>query len=320
MTTCAILAVASISLVLYYIFFWEPRKVRYKTYEFSFRALPRSFDGFTILHLTDLHFRRRDSAKKKVLRSLAEEPVDLCLITGDFIESPDAIGICCEALTGLNAAHGVYGVLGNHDYYRYSYVDALRNRSITDRPNQSEELLRALSATGIKVLRNESVRVERNGEWIYVIGIDDGVTHRADMPLAVGSISKEEETLWILLCHTPDILKGARVAREFLLLAGHTHGGQVRIPLWGPVVNHSKLKDGFVSGSVRFGEGVVVVSSGVGVNGLFPFRWRCKPEVIRITLRRNEGRDARDKKKEPSRGFPASGCRAVGDGHEQQRD
>lgn len=287
MTTCSIFFVVLLSFLLYYIFYWEPRKVRYKSHEFSFRSLPRSFDGFTILHLTDLHFRRRDSAKKKVLRSLAQEPVDLCLITGDFIESPDAIGICCEALKGFNAAHGIYGVLGNHDYYRYSYVDALRNRSITDRLNKSEELLRALSATGIKVLRNESVRVERNGEWIYVVGVDDGVTCKADIPVALSSVSKEDDTLWILLCHTPDILKGCSIGHEFLLLAGHTHGGQVRLPLWGPLVNHSKLKDGFVSGSERFGEGVVVVSCGVGVNGLFPFRWRCKPEVIKITLRRN---------------------------------
>ncbi len=297
MLTLIIAAVLLLSFAVYYLVLWEPRKVRYRRHDISFHTLPRQFDGFRILHLTDLHFKARDESKKDALKALTQEPYDLCLITGDFIEDGAAIEACCEALKALKPLCGTFAVLGNHDYYRYSYVDAFRNRAITDRPNCTQELIDALSAAGINVLRNESVEITKNGARIYLVGVDDEVTCHADVSLALHSVPKDEATLLILLSHTPDIVKSSSIAQEYLLLAGHTHGGQVALPFWGPLVNHSKLKDGFVSGMARLGHGVIVVSSGVGVNRLFPFRLRCRPEILMITLRCEKNKKVVDEEK-----------------------
>ncbi len=260
------------------------RKVTVQEIDLSFETLPEAFDGYTILYLSDLHFNKREEKKTRLLASLASEPFDLCVVTGDMIEDDSAIHTCGQALNPLSAADGNFGVLGNHDYHNYSILDFLLNRHVTRRSNDTEGLVRVLHRTGFRVLRNESVEIRRDGASIWLAGADDAVTCRHDMEKSLTKVPQGAFT--ILLSHSPDVLKGLVLPGEHLTFAGHTHGGQVRLPVFGPIRNHSKLERGFISGQLRLERGTLVVSNGLGMNRFFPVRFRCRPEVHKVRLRR----------------------------------
>jgi len=279
-----LLLFSALVLAFLYLVVWEPGKIRHKKIELSFDSLPIPFDGYTILFLSDIHFKQRDARKEKVLTRLARKKADLCVVTGDLIETDDSIETCCRALRGLNPVDGLFGVLGNHDYFQYTLLDTMRGQEISSKFNQVERLVTELAHTGLRMLRNESVEIPRKGSSIFLAGVDDQVSGRDDMPKALDKVPQEAFT--ILLSHTPDILKHDRPKGVHLVFAGHTHGGQIMIPFWGPLVNHSKLKPGFVSGRINIGDMVLVVSNGLGVNRLFPFRFRCRPEIYTVCLRR----------------------------------
>ena len=265
---------------------FETRNVRIHRIDLFFDTLPEAFDGYKILHLSDLHIKKPNKRIPRVLASLAAEPADLCVVTGDLIETDKAIHTCQDMLKTLRASHGVFGVLGNHDYFRYSIWDMIRLRNITNKTNNAQGLVRVLNRAGFRVLRNESVEIHRNGASVWLVGLDDPVTNRHDVNKALTPVPSEAFT--ILLSHTPDVLKEARLPGEHLILAGHTHGGQILLPLWGPIMNHSRLKPGFVSGRMKLDNGFLVVSNGLGVNTRFPFRFRCRPEAYKIRLRKRD--------------------------------
>jgi predicted MPP superfamily phosphohydrolase len=264
--------------------FLQTRQLTHYRIDLFFKTLPAAFDGYTVLHLSDLHFGPRDRRKARRLAALNTPPADLCVITGDLIETDEAIAPCVEAVRDLLSREGTFCVLGNHDYYRYSAWDAYRRKDITDKPNNTELFIRGLVRNGVGVLHNQSREIRRNGESIWLAGVDDPVTLRDDVYTAVSAIP--EGAFRILLSHTPDVLKSLPSSGEGLVLSGHTHGGQVVLPLLGPILNHSSLKPGFVSGMIRRENTLLLVSNGFGVNRFFPFRFRCKPEAHTIHLRK----------------------------------
>lgn len=266
----------------------ETRNVRIHRIDLVFNTLPAAFDGYEVLHLSDLHINKPNKRTGRLLAALTVEPIDLCVVTGDLIENNEAIPTCLDSLWHLKPQDGKFGVLGNHDYFRYSLLDFLLNRHLTDVRNDSDSLIRRLSQTGFNVLRNESLEIKRNGASIWLVGVDDPVTGKHNVTNALAPVP--EKAFTILLTHTPDVLKETRLTGERLILAGHTHGGQVQLPFLGPVKNHSKLKPGFVSGRLTLGKETLVVSNGLGTNRFFPFRFRCRPEVHRIRLKK--GTDA----------------------------
>jgi len=284
MTTWALGILAFSGLALAGGAFLQTRRVRHERVDLHFENLPAAFDGYTVLHLSDLHFGPANRHKTVRLQALNTLPPDLCVVTGDLIETDAAIVPCVEALGGLQGRDGTFCVLGNHDYYRYSLRDAFSKKDVTDKPNNTELLVRGLRQNGVRVLRNQAVEIRRNGQSIWLAGVDDPVTGKDDASAARRSIPPDAFT--ILLAHTPDVLKGLSCGSETLVLSGHTHGGQVVLPILGPILNHSKLQPGFVSGTMRQGNTLLVVSNGLGVNRFFPFRFRCRPEVLTLRLRR----------------------------------
>jgi len=263
--------------------FLQTRRVRHRRIDLFFENLPPAFDGFTVLHLSDLHFVPADRRKAMRLQTLNAPPADICVITGDLIETDSAIVPCVEALGRLRSRDGTFCVLGNHDYFRYSLRDVLRNKAVTDKRNNAELLVRGLRRNGVRVLLNQSTEIRRNGQSIWVAGVDDPVTRREDVSEALCSIPPGAFT--ILLSHTPDVLKDLTCSGQNLVLSGHTHGGQVVLPILGPILNHSTLRPGFVSGIMRQKDSLLVVSNGLGVNRFFPFRFRCRPEAHTLRLR-----------------------------------
>lgn len=233
--------------------------------------LPKAFDGFTIAHLTDLHrgaLVPLSFIEKAVQMTNSAQP-DLVALTGDFISRRRKhIGDCAQAVSALVAPYGKLAVLGNHDYW----VDA-------------DAVTEALTgAGGCRVLKNEHVTVERGGAQLAIAGLDDPVTQNDDIEGTLSGVPADAAV--VLLSHSPDIVYQAADRGVDLILAGHTHGGQVVLPWLGPPIVNSRFGRRFASGLKRVNGTTIYVSRGIGVVGVgVPVRINCPPEVALITLR-----------------------------------
>jgi predicted MPP superfamily phosphohydrolase len=171
------------------------------------------------------------------------------------------------ALARLRGAHGIIAVLGNHDYW-------------TD-PDVVSHLLR--DTVGARVLKNETEFIARSGEHLAIAGLDDPVTKNHDFSATLAGVPDRCPT--VMLAHTPDITPQAAERGVDLVLAGHTHGGQVVLPWLGPPIVNSKYGRRFAAGLKQVGETQVYTNRGVGM-AIVPIRVNCPPEVALITLRR----------------------------------
>src|SRR5262249_25037027 len=184
--------------------------------------VPDTFDGFTILQLSDLHVDLNQDAMEQLMVLLRDISYDICVLTGDY--RGEAFGPFDAALAGMARVRAaldgpVYGVLGNHDTIR---------------------MVPGLEEMGIRMLLNESERIERGGGHIYLAGIDDAHFYGADnIEKAASGIPSDAFS--ILLSHTPEIYRQAVHADFNLLLCGHTHGGQICLPGGIPITLDSVL-------------------------------------------------------------------------------
>lgn len=227
--------------------------------------LPPSCDGYRIAFLTDTHvasFVRRDFYREIVARVNAFEP-DLILFGGDFVTFRRHISLAAEVLTdGLRAGEAMYAVRGNHDYW--AGIDLLENE---------------LAARGVEFLTNRSVMLR--GE-LPLVGIDEIYRGTPDVARAFAGIDPEKPCLAI--SHHPDVIDLLADRRADLLLCGHTHGGQIRFPFFGPVVVPSAHEGDYAAGFHRVRGVLLYVSRGIGA--IPPLRILCRPEVALFTLRR----------------------------------
>lgn len=232
--------------------------------------LPRlapAFDGYRVLHLSDLHMDAMPDRGASLRRTLADLNFDLCVITGDFrYELHGDYGRTMEDLAGLmpNLAcpDGIWAVLGNHDCL---------------------EMVTGLEALGIGVLINEAFRLQRAGAELWLAGVDDPhffETH--DLELALQPVPRHSPRL--LLAHSPEIITEAAAAGVDYYLCGHTHGGQVCLPGRIPILSNARCRRRYVSGSWRHGEMLGHTSRGTGAAGL-PVRIFCPPEIGLHVLR-----------------------------------
>jgi predicted MPP superfamily phosphohydrolase len=238
--------------------------------------------GLKVALLTDLHVGAPHMGAGRLRRVVeltnAESP-EVVLITGDFViggpkdeggerggvaggsfVEPEAIA---AELKGLRAPLGVYAVLGNHDWWY-------------DGPR----VARALEAAGVRVLENQAVRVGRGGAGFWLGGVADLWTRTPDVAGVLGQVTTDEPV--ILFTHNPDVFPSIP-ARVSLTLAGHTHGGQVNLPLVGRPVVPSKFGRRYAMGHVVEGGRHLYVSGGVGTS-IIPVRFRVPPEVVVLRL------------------------------------
>jgi len=219
------------------------------------RRLPVGFESFRIVHLTDIHhslFTPLEEVQRAVHLANSLEP-DIVALTGDYVTlSPAYIGPVADALGGLRARYGVFAVLGNHDFQ----VDA-------------EEITRALRARYIHVLRNAHHRLRDHTGTFWLLGIDDLWSGRNNLGAALNTVPARD--LKVLLCHNPQGIYEASAHAIDLVLSGHTHGGQVRLPLVGSVRGRSKLGERFVEGWNRLDGTQIYVNRGIG-KSVVPFR------------------------------------------------
>jgi uncharacterized protein len=247
----------------------EPYMLTIEHKSIQLDRLPKAFDGFRIVQLSDVHhgpFSDREQIERAVETANRLQP-DLIALTGDYISKERHYAApCAEMLGQLKARHGVYAVLGNHDHW----TDAAL---ITD----------LFRAEGITVLINEGMHFELNGSAFWLAGVDDTMVGLEDLSLALAGAREDEMKL--LLAHNPIILRRAARASVDLVLSGHTHGGQVAIR--GERTASGRPRKRLLKGLWRQGNTQIYVNRGLGTVVL-PVRYGCPPEVSLIELRSNQ--------------------------------
>jgi uncharacterized protein len=245
---------------------------------------PDARSSVTLLHLSDLHFVTADRGKARFLASLPRP--DLTMVTGDLLGEPEAVEAVAAALGPSRGTVGSYFVLGSNDYFAprpLSYLAYFRKRR-RRRPGLSgrgRELASRLEADGWIHLRNRKVSVEAAGLSLDLVGLDDPHIERHDLRVAV---RKDPGPFGLALVHAPDPVPELVALGYDLVVCGHTHGGQVRMPFVGALVTNSTIPTGLCMGLSRFGRTLLHVSPGIGTSKFAPFRFLCRPEATLLEL------------------------------------
>lgn len=240
----------------------------------------------SILHLSDIHFIKNPGSKRRFFQRLSMLNPDLIFLTGDIIDNNDGIDTAVQMISGLRARYGTFLVLGNHEYYDYRWIDNVRYHvglgKTTMTRNNIPRFVSELKKIGVHVLINESMKLDVHGTPVFIGGTDDPVTRKIDFERALHNMGPQ--SLNILLTHHLDaLLKLSHHGIDFVF-AGHTHGGQIRIPFLGPLIRETKLPRRYMDGLHEYKGMTVFVSRGLGAGrSLFP-RFFCRPEAIFFTL------------------------------------
>jgi len=235
-----------------------------KQIDLALEGLPHPFAGLRVMHISDMHVGApltRRAVRRALALARAAQP-DLILLTGDFVSYTRHLDLLPTLLGTLQAPLGMYASLGNHDQW-----------------TQPATLARILDAAGIRLLVNQHCVVTRGGARLIIAGVDDVWSGKPDLEAAL--LDAPADVPVILLAHSPDYADVALHAPVALQLAGHSHGGHIRLPLLGPLMlpRHGIRYD---RGLHRLGRMTLYVSHGVGG---WPLRIGCRSEVTLFTLR-----------------------------------
>lgn len=235
---------------------------------FYFPDLPDSFEGFRILLLTDLHLDGQPGLTEELSRQISGVEVDLCLLGGDIrMKTYGPMAKCLrhlrDLLPNVQSRHGIFGVLGNHDCIEMA-VD--------------------LEESGLVMLVNDSWEVSRDGESIWVVGLDDPHYYKVD---DAGRACRDipDHGFKIFLAHSPEAYKSAADYSSRLYLCGHTHGGQICLPGSRAIFTNSRAPRFTAVGRWQYKKMRGYTSRGAGSSGV-PLRFNCPGEISLITLRR----------------------------------
>ena len=235
-------------------------------FELRLKGLPAGFDGYRILHLSDLHLDMIDGLDHAIAIVTKGLSVDLCVMTGDYRSRffgpfDHVVDAMKDIMSGIESRDGFLVTLGNHD--EHAMADAFE-------------------AISLLVLVNESVLLERGGSFIHLTGVDD--VNRFYTPAADAALSLPEGAYGIVLVHSPEMAAAAAEAGYGLYLCGHTHGGQICLPGGIPVIVNLKRHYFYSKGLWKHGAMRGYTSRGAGLCGL-PARFFSRGEITVITLR-----------------------------------
>jgi len=239
--------------------------IQLKNITLRFSNLPQNFDGYRILHLTDLHLDMVAGLENKIISMLANIETDLCVMTGDYRR--DISGEFRQILkplqsikNNISASDGIFATLGNHDSYL---------------------MVKPMCKMGIKILTNETIKISRNREYLSVTGIDD--VHYYFSQDAITALSKNEPGFKIALIHSPELFDVAAENGYSLYLCGHTHAGQICLPGGRPLITHLSQGKKFYRGVWKYKNMTGFTGSGTGTSGI-PVRFNSQSEIALITL------------------------------------
>lgn len=256
---------------------WGNIALELNTYTMSSRGLPDAFDGYRIAQVSDLHNAEFGDRNQRLLEMLREAEPDMIAITGDLIDSRKTnIAVALAFAEEAVKFAPCYYVSGNHEA----------------RVSEYQDLKTGLEAAGVTVLDDAQVKIEVSGESITVIGVNDPSFHAdyltsdaAVMDRKLSELSSEDAGFTILLSHRPELFD-TYVAHDMdLILTGHAHGGQFRLPLIGGLIAPNQgLFPKYDDGLYSEGNTNMIVSRGLG-NSIIPFRFNNRPEVVLIELK-----------------------------------
>jgi predicted MPP superfamily phosphohydrolase len=252
----------------------EPSLLEIKELDINHPLIPKGFEGTRIIQFSDTHlgFQYDIEQFKKLVNKLNDLNPDIILFTGDLMDEPNKyskINDLVPLLDRLHAPLGKYCIYGNHDHGGYG----------------SEIYRNIMESTNFKVLLNQSVAIStKDGSRIYLIGIDDAMLGNPDLPLALKNVANNHFNL--LLSHAPDLAEAATQYPIHWQLSGHSHGGQVKLPILGALIIPPFAKlypEGLYTIEGKYPL-TLYVNRGIGTTRL-PFRFMAKPELTIFTLK-----------------------------------
>lgn len=259
---------------------WGNTALELNTYTITSSRLPNSFDGYRVAHISDLHNAQIGKESEKLLAMLRKADPDMIAITGDMIDSRNTdADIALQFAQEAVKIAPCYYVTGNHEARTGAY----------------DELKTGLVSAGVTVLEDASTKISLGGKSITLIGVNDP-SFQTDYLLGdsetvmhskLTNLYKNGDSFALLLSHRPELFDAYAEHNIDLILSGHAHGGQFRIPFVGGVVapNQGFFPE-FDAGLYTNGNTNLIVSRGIG-NSLFPFRVNNRPEVILVELKSN---------------------------------
>lgn len=256
---------------------WGNAALELNTYTISSRGLPDAFDGYRIAQVSDLHNAEFGGGNQRLLDMLREAEPDMIAITGDLIDSRKTnIAVALAFAEEAVRIAPCYYVSGNHEARVLEY----------------RELKAGLEAAGVTVLDDARVEIEISGKSITIIGVNDPsfladylTSDAAVMDRKLSELSSEDASFTILLSHRPELFDAYAAHEMDLVLTGHAHGGQFRLPLIGGLIAPNQgLFPKYDDGLYSEGNTNMIVSRGLG-NSIIPFRFNNRPEVVLIELK-----------------------------------
>ena len=247
-------------------------------------ARPGLSTPISILHLSDLHFLAGDRRKARFLGSLGRP--DVTVLTGDVIGEPEGVEEAVAALRPLRGRLASYVVLGSNDYFVAEPLNYLNyfTRKRKRRPgvrSRWREMVAQLEADGWTHLPNRRAELAVDGVRLEVMGMDDPHIERHDLRVAP---RRDPAALGLAVVHSPDPAPELAALGYDLILSGHTHGGQVRLPVVGAIVTNSQMPTRLCRGLSRLGSSILHISPGLGTSKFAPFRFLCRPEATILEL------------------------------------
>ncbi len=244
-------------------------RVKLTKVKFVYPGIPKELHGLKILFISDLHLSQHYLSWFISATSVIQQlntPVDLILLGGDYrfgYFGPEdfIVPMLKELLEPVETKYGIYAVMGNHD------ISSVREKS--------EEV-------GIHVLVNEGIEINHNDTKLWIAGVDTQHGFEcADVPCAL--INAPKDAFKVLISHTPELIEEAALWGVNLYLCGHTHGGQIGLPIIGPVYVNANCKRKYASGKWEYREMQGYTTTGLGVTDV-PVRYNVKPEIVLIDI------------------------------------
>jgi predicted MPP superfamily phosphohydrolase len=266
-----------ILLVIFAFCFWQNNDILTTNITHINKKIPDSFNGYKILQVSDLHSKEFGENNKNLIKKIKDAKPDVIVITGDLIDKHEKIKEGIVFASEAIKIAPVYFVSGNHEKQSGNY-DSLKEQLIDKKVN---------------VLENQKMQIEKDDEQIAIVGIKDilfyprptdGSPYYQRYENKLLLLLEEKDVFTVVLSHRPNLMKIYKKCGVELVLTGHAHGGQVRLPFIGGLYSPGQgIFPKYTKGEYKEDNTTMVVSRGLG-NSIFPFRIFNRPEIVNITL------------------------------------
>lgn len=265
LTIFLLLIVACIVIVI------ENKQLHVKYYDIESTKIGSNYDGYTIVQLSDLHNSEFGENNSVLIESIKSDHPNIIVITGDLMDKDSNIESIISLCTSLKEIAPIYYVNGNHEGrltdYQYNY------------------LVDSLIEIGVRVLENQALLLQQGDQQLQLIGIDDNNIDWSTLANTVNELKMSNEAYTILLSHKPQYVDAYNLCDVDLILSGHTHGGQIRLPFIGAlIVPEQPLFPKYDQGLFELNDKSLIISNGLG-ESIVPIRFLCPRSYNVITLK-----------------------------------